>query len=285
MSQSMASGWLSALSRLPEEIAVRLPQGQQMGTADAPVRLSLSRWSSIARLKAGQIGALAEEYVEGKLQFEGAMRDLMGAMLKLLPDKPVKSDKRWWSRLATRTRSATTHTRDKHSAQIQFYYDVSDAFYGLRLDPRRVYSCAYYRDSGMSAHESANALTGNATRLVLFSPGFPDAGRDRDSGARTPAGYLARNVCMLALAPPESLSQHGNDSQPNQGSPGHDPGALGRSPQRDDQKYVVRQHGEMHHGGDQKVEALRCKHQCGKACKKVDDAAHGQHVAPINHRR
>lgn len=41
----------------------------------------------------------------------------------------------------------------------------------------------------------------------------------------------------------------------------------------------------MHHCGDQKVNALRCKHQCSKACKKVNDAADGQYVAPINYRR
>ena len=29
--------------------------------------------------------------------------------------------------------------------QVQFHYDVSDEFYALWLDPRRVYSCAYWR--------------------------------------------------------------------------------------------------------------------------------------------
>ena len=167
-----------AFSGLPDEIALRLPQGQQLGAADAPVRLSLSRWSSIARLKAGQIGALAEEYVEGKLQFEGAMRDLMGAMLKLLPGKPVESDTRWWSRLMTRARSAATHTRTRDSAQIQFHYDVSDAFYGLWLDPRRVYSCAYYRESGMTLAQAQEAKLDHICRKLMLRPGerFLDIG-------------------------------------------------------------------------------------------------------------
>ena len=181
MSQFLASGplsALSALSALPKEIAVRLPQGQQLGAADAPVRLLLSRWSSIARLKAGQIGALAEEYVEGRLQFEGAMRDLMGAMLKLLPYKPVQSDTGWWSRLMTRAWSASTHTRDKDSAQIQFHYDVSDAFYGLWLDPRRVYSCAYYRESGMTLAQAQEAKLEHICRKLMLRPGerFLDIG-------------------------------------------------------------------------------------------------------------
>ncbi|NDP63870.1 MAG: methyltransferase domain-containing protein [Polaromonas sp.] len=174
----MASGPLSALSALPDGMAVRLPQGQQFGAADAPVRLSLSRWSSIARLKAGQIGALAEEYVEGKLQFEGAMRDVMGVMLKLLPHSPMQSDTGWWSRLMTRARSASTHTRARDSAQIQFHYDVSDAFYGLWLDPRRVYSCAYYQDSGMTLAQAQDAKLEHICRKLMLRPGerFLDIG-------------------------------------------------------------------------------------------------------------
>ena len=103
------------------------------------------RWSGIARLKAGQLGALAEDYVEGKLQLEGAMRDVMRAMLKLLPGNPTQNDTGWWPGLLHRARSLAAHTQARDAAQIQFHYDVSDAFYALWLDPRRVYSCAYYR--------------------------------------------------------------------------------------------------------------------------------------------
>lgn len=174
MSQFLASGPLSslaALAGLPEEMAVRLPQGQQLGAVDAPVRLLLSRWSSIARLRAGQIGALAEEYVEGKLQFEGSMRDVMGVMLKLLPGSPLQSDTRWWSRLMTQAHSVSTHTRARDSAQIQFHYDVSDAFYGLWLDPRRVYSCAYYRESGMTLAQAQEAKLEHICRKLMLRPG------------------------------------------------------------------------------------------------------------------
>jgi cyclopropane-fatty-acyl-phospholipid synthase len=133
-------------SRLSADIALQLPQGQHLGKPDALVKLSFSRWSSIARLKAGQVGALAEDYVEGKLQIEGAMRDVMRVMTKLLPGNPVASDTGWWSGLLRRTRSLAAHTPTKDAAQVQFHYDVSDAFYALWLDPRQVYSCAYYRD-------------------------------------------------------------------------------------------------------------------------------------------
>ena len=135
---------LSQLPNLPADLAVRLPEGQQLGPPNARVKLSFSNWSSIARLKAGKIGALAEDYVEGRLQLDGAMRDLMHVMARMLPARPVTSDALWWSARLARTKALSAHTPARDAAQIQFHYDVSDEFYALWLDPRRVYSCAYY---------------------------------------------------------------------------------------------------------------------------------------------
>jgi cyclopropane-fatty-acyl-phospholipid synthase len=178
MNRSIASD--SPLSKwgLPADIALQLPQGQQLGATDAPVRLSFSHWSSIARLKAGQIGALAEEYVEGKLQLEGAMRDVMRAVIKLLPGNPVESDTGWWSGLLQRARSLASHTPARDAAQIQFHYDVSDTFYALWLDPRRVYSCAYYRKTGMTLAQAQEAKLDHICRKLMLRPGerFLDIG-------------------------------------------------------------------------------------------------------------
>ena len=178
MIRSLISDTLPHLPHLPPDIALQLPQGQQLGAADAPVRLLFSRWSSIARLKAGQIGALAEDYVEGKLQLEGAMRDVMRATVKLLPGNPVQSDTGWWSRALHRASSLAAHTPAKDAAQIQFHYDVSDAFYALWLDPRRVYSCAYYRETGMTLAQAQEAKLDHICRKLMLQPGerFLDIG-------------------------------------------------------------------------------------------------------------
>jgi cyclopropane-fatty-acyl-phospholipid synthase len=168
----------SQMPRLPADIALQLPQGQRLGSANAPVKLAFSHWSSIARLKAGQIGALAEEYVEGKLQLEGAMRDVMRAVTKLLPGNPVQSDTGWWSTLLHRAKSMAAHTHARDAAQIQFHYDVSDAFYALWLDPRRVYSCAYYSDSAMTLAQAQEAKLDHICRKLMLKPGerFLDIG-------------------------------------------------------------------------------------------------------------
>ena len=166
------------LGGLSTSIAVQLPQGQTLGPADAPVKLLLSAWSSLARLKTGQVGALAEEFVEGKLNLEGRMRDVMTIVAGLLPGNPVHSDTGWWRNLLIRARALSLHTPQKDASQVQFHYDVSDAFYALWLDPRRVYSCAYYRDEAMTLAEAQDAKLDHICRKLMLQPGerFLDIG-------------------------------------------------------------------------------------------------------------
>jgi cyclopropane-fatty-acyl-phospholipid synthase len=166
------------LSGLTTPIAVQLPQGQTLGPADAPVKLLLSAWSSLARLKTGQVGALAEEFVEGKLNLEGRMRDIMAIASGLLPGNPVHSDTGWWRSMLGRARALSLHTPLKDASQVQFHYDVSDDFYALWLDPRRVYSCAYYRDESMTLAQAQDAKLDHICRKLMLQPGerFLDIG-------------------------------------------------------------------------------------------------------------
>jgi cyclopropane-fatty-acyl-phospholipid synthase len=166
---------------LPPDVSVQLPHGQLLGAANAAVKLTFSSWSSIARLKAGQMGALAEDYVEGTLQLEGTMRDIIRTVTKLLPGNPVESDTRWWQGLMRRAKSLAAHTLEKDAAQIQFHYDVSDDFYALWLDPRRVYSCGYYpnlADASFTLASAQEAKLDHICRKLRLKPGerFLDIG-------------------------------------------------------------------------------------------------------------
>jgi cyclopropane-fatty-acyl-phospholipid synthase len=163
---------------LPSAVQLRLPSGQTLGREEAPVRLSLAQWASLARLKSGQVGGLAEDYVEGRLGMEGRMRDVMGAVLHLLPGNPVDSGTGWWMPLWARARSLRAHSPGRDAAQIQFHYDVSDAFYALWLDPRRVYSCAYYPSQSMNLAAAQEAKLEHICRKLMLRPGerFLDIG-------------------------------------------------------------------------------------------------------------
>ncbi len=136
---------------LPVRVALSLPGGTRLGARDPEVTLVLSHWSSLAALAAGRIGALASDIVEGRAVLEGAMRPVMQAVAGLLPAATAVAGvrvahdvPRGWTRLLAHLRSFSAHTRERDAQQVRFHYDVGDGFYALWLDPRRVYSCAYF---------------------------------------------------------------------------------------------------------------------------------------------
>ena len=166
------------LASLPVPVAVRLPAGQRVGPASAAVTLSFKDWASLATMAAGQIGRMAEDFVESRVQLEGRMRDMMAVAAGLLPGTPVSSESGWWTQMLRRAKSLAAHSPQRDAQQVQFHYDVSDEFYALWLDPRRVYSCAYYRDMAMSLAQAQEAKLDHICRKLMLAPGerFLDIG-------------------------------------------------------------------------------------------------------------
>jgi cyclopropane-fatty-acyl-phospholipid synthase len=166
------------LAVLPVTVSIALPSGRQVGPPDAAVRLEFEDWSGLATFAAGQIGRIAEDYVEKRVKIEGRMRDVMAAGAALLPGSPVASDTRWWTQVMHRAKSLTLHTPEKDAEQIRHHYDVSDDFYALWLDPRRVYSCAYYRTPGLSLAQAQEEKLDLICRKLMLQPGerFLDIG-------------------------------------------------------------------------------------------------------------
>src|SRR5207237_206445 len=80
-----------------------------------------SDWGSLAVLAAGQIGKLGEDIVEGRVGFQGTMRDLMGAAAHLLPGSPVSSNTSWWNEILRRARSLALHSSERARRRISFH--------------------------------------------------------------------------------------------------------------------------------------------------------------------
>jgi cyclopropane-fatty-acyl-phospholipid synthase len=159
-------------------LQLQLPSGQLIGPLGAPVRVQLNHWSSLGRLRAAKVGALAEDYVEGRLQLEGSMRQIMAATAAMVPPHAVQSKTPVWTALLQRMRSLAMHTRQRDAAQIEHHYDVGDDFYALWLDPRRVYSCAYYRQAKMNLAQAQEAKLEHICRKLMLRSGerFLDIG-------------------------------------------------------------------------------------------------------------
>ena len=78
----------------------------------------------------------------------------------------------------TRRRSQARHSARADARQVQFHYDVSDDFYALWLDPRRLYSCAYFRDPAMTLAQAQEAKLDHICRKLMLRAGerFLDIG-------------------------------------------------------------------------------------------------------------
>jgi cyclopropane-fatty-acyl-phospholipid synthase len=164
-------------------LAIVLPGGRRLGAAAAEVTLRLHQLAPLAHLAAGQIGRLAEDYVEGRIEIEGPMRaviDVAGALVREDPTSagtPV-APVAWWRELLLLGRSLRRHRAEADERQIQHHYDVSDEFYALWLDPRRVYSCAYYRDPALSLAAAQEAKLEHICKKLRLRSGerFLDIG-------------------------------------------------------------------------------------------------------------
>ena len=171
------------LAALDTPLSVVLPGGLRFGPAQAAVTLRLHDLAALAHIASGEVGRVAQDHVEGQLDFDGSVRDLMAIATQMIESDPtrVRADRGplgWWRGIARRSRSRDRHQADADARQVQFHYDISDDFYALWLDPLRVYSCAYYREPSMTLAEAQQAKLDHICRKLMLREGerFLDIG-------------------------------------------------------------------------------------------------------------
>lgn len=167
------------LQALPVPVQLVLPDGAVLGPPDPRVRFVTHDKAALAHLAEGAVGVLGQDYVEGRIDIEGSMRDVMAAAAALLPGSPMDAARGGWlTDLVRKVMSVWRHSIERDARQIEFHYDLSDDFYALWLDPRRVYSCAYYREPGMTLAQAQEAKLDHICRKLRLAAGerFLDVG-------------------------------------------------------------------------------------------------------------
>jgi cyclopropane-fatty-acyl-phospholipid synthase len=145
---------------------VTLWNGEEAGDAQtARIRVRLNSAAALAAFTRPTLGSLARAYVEGELELDGSPKDILALGAKLCGEGVCRDRKgsdawKWWR-----------HTRLRDRKNIQYHYDVSNEFYGLWLDARRVYSCAYFRAAGMSLEAAQEAKFDHICRKLALKPG------------------------------------------------------------------------------------------------------------------
>ena len=79
------------LAGLSLPLALQWPGGQRVGPEQAAVTLRLQGLGPLAHLAGGEIGRVAEDYVEGRIDIDGSLRDLMAIAAELVRTDPRES--------------------------------------------------------------------------------------------------------------------------------------------------------------------------------------------------
>jgi cyclopropane-fatty-acyl-phospholipid synthase len=132
--------------------------------------------------------SIAEAFIRGDIDIDGNLQSAMslgdsigsrirsfGGVARLLP-LLLKLPADDYTRTELRRRNAKLkllkpHAREGGADEIQFHYDVGNDFYELWLDPRMVYTCAYFQSADDDLETAQLAKLDHICRKLRLAPG------------------------------------------------------------------------------------------------------------------
>jgi len=119
-------------------VRVVLWDGREFRLGEEPrVTLRLKHERAAAALRNPSLLSLAEVYIRGEADLEGDLRSAIRSAEAIA--------RRGAGAGLFAALGRARHTRQDDREAVRHHYDVSNDFYALWLDPRMVYSCAYFR--------------------------------------------------------------------------------------------------------------------------------------------
>ncbi|HMS79478.1 MAG TPA: cyclopropane-fatty-acyl-phospholipid synthase family protein [Burkholderiaceae bacterium] len=187
--------------RRPLPVRIALWDGTRVPLGDEhKVEITLRSTSAARYLLRPSLDALGEGYVEGHLDVDGRIRDIVEVAEQLARDADDRQGK---GRLPA---WITRHTRRSDRAAIEYHYDVSNDFYALWLDPDMVYSCAYFDAPDRDLASAQVAKLDHVCRKLRLQPG--ETLLDIGCGWGAMAIHAARHYGVKVLGITLSTNQH-----------------------------------------------------------------------------
>ena len=129
--------------------------------------------------------SLGEAYIYGDIDFEGDLVDAcrladhlidldLGVVDRLALARQLSMlPRRCRPRAGRQTAGVTgvVHSRERDRQAISHHYDISNGFYGLWLDRRMVYTCAYFRDPDDGLDTAQEHKLDHVCRKLRLRPG------------------------------------------------------------------------------------------------------------------
>jgi cyclopropane-fatty-acyl-phospholipid synthase len=148
-----------------EALDIVMPDGTRVSFGLAPrVVLSIRDHAALAALARPSLASLGEAYVEGDIDIDGDIGEVIAIAERLASAGGAGA--------AAREALATAkHSKRQDRADIRHHYDVGNDFYALWLDRSMVYSCAYYRHEDDSLEQAQEAKLDHICRKLRLAPG------------------------------------------------------------------------------------------------------------------
>lgn len=119
---------------------------------------------SLGKLFNPSLDAVGEAYVEGELDVEGHIREVVATAARLVNDMHQGA-------LRHLKPPRIKHTKRLDAESIQHHYDVSNEFYRGWLDERMVYSCAYFHHPDDSLETAQLQKIDHILTKIRLQPG------------------------------------------------------------------------------------------------------------------
>ena len=140
--------------------------GLRLGDFSQPkVVIQVRKASAIPLLLSPSLDSLGEAYVEGQIDVIGSVDDVLDIAHRL-----AEAGSKTEGRLSRMVRRFS-HTKNTDREDIQYHYDVSNAFYQVWLDPAMVYSCAYFENGDETLSEAQTKKIDHILTKVQLQPG------------------------------------------------------------------------------------------------------------------
>ncbi|MGH8806287.1 MAG: class I SAM-dependent methyltransferase [Noviherbaspirillum sp.] len=135
--------WVDSVrDRVALPLRLELWNGQKLdfGQQVPRVTIKIPHASALSYLLTPSLFNLGKAYVEGKIEVEGRVNEII-AIGNALARHSLKREGKF-----ARIARSFHHTKKKDEEAIRYHYDVSNDFYATWLDENMVYSCAYFEN-------------------------------------------------------------------------------------------------------------------------------------------
>jgi cyclopropane-fatty-acyl-phospholipid synthase len=157
-------GKLPARANIPLRLVLWNGKSIDLG-AGARVSLQIKDARALRYLVSPTIDSLAEAYVNGHFDVIGQVQDVVDVAMRLAASGESSTGK------FVRLFSPVRHNKALDKSSIAHHYDVSNAFYQEWLDPRMVYSCAYYQTGQESLAQAQLAKLDHVLNKIMLKKG------------------------------------------------------------------------------------------------------------------